>query len=130
MTSCHSIAIIEDDDAIAQMYKFKLEVCGYVVQLASNGVKGLELCKNFLPDLILLDIRMPEMDGDEMLERLRATDWGSSIRVIVLTNVSKDEAPMRLRLLSVSRYVVKAHYTPAQVVSVVREVLNEKIAKH
>jgi DNA-binding response OmpR family regulator len=87
------------------------------------------MCETFQPDLILLDVRMPYMNGDEMLEHVRSTEWGSRPRVIILTNISKDEAPMKLRFLNVDRYIVKAHYTPQQVVDVVREVLDEKIAK-
>jgi hypothetical protein len=54
---------------------------------------------------------------------LRATDWGSSIRVLILTNISKDEAPQALRFLRVDRYIVKAHHTPSQVIGIVHEVL-------
>lgn len=120
------IAIIEDDAPIAEMYKMRLSREGCITQIAVNGEQGLELSKEFLPDLILLDIRMPIMSGDEMLEKLRATSWGSNIRVIILTNLSKDEAPPVLRLLHVDRYIVKAHYTPSQVVEIVKEVLGEK----
>jgi hypothetical protein len=63
------------------------------------------------------------MAGDEMLEKLRQTDWGASIRVIVLTNISRDEAPRSLGLLNVDRYIVKAHHTPQQVLEIVNEVL-------
>jgi len=63
------------------------------------------------------------MPGDEMLEKLRATPWGSGVRVIILTNISKNEAPQKLRFLNVDRYVVKAHHTPAQIVSIVQDVL-------
>ena len=66
---------------------------------------------------------MPIMDGTEMLEKMRATVWGSKIRVVILTNISKSEAPQNLRFLNVERYIVKAHYTPAQVVTIIREVL-------
>lgn len=66
------------------------------------------------------------MSGDTMLEKLRSTDWGSDIRVIILTNISKSEAPMGLRLLNVDRYIVKAHYTPSQVANIVEEVLAVK----
>ncbi len=117
------IAIIEDDHAIQEMYKLKLSFEGYEVEVASNGVDGLILCESFYPDLILLDIKMPQMTGDEMLKRLRETEWGSRIRVIVLTNASKSEAPSSLRFLHVDRYVVKAHHTPKQVLDIVKEVL-------
>lgn len=117
------IAVIEDETTIAIMYQFKLELEGFQVQVAQNGQTGLALCQKFQPDLVLLDIRMPVMPGDEMLEKMRATDWGSKPRVIVLTNISRDEAPTRLRFLNVDRYIVKAHHTPRQVVDIVREVL-------
>ncbi|HVI60890.1 MAG TPA: response regulator [Candidatus Saccharimonadales bacterium] len=119
------IAIIEDEAAIAEMYRFKLEQRGYQVECALDGKRGLALVKNFRPDLILLDLMMPELTGDAMLEKVRAEEWGGDIRVIVLTNISKDEAPSRLRFLNVDRYIVKAHHTPTQVASIVGEILNK-----
>ncbi|HTE57368.1 MAG TPA: response regulator [Verrucomicrobiae bacterium] len=126
MSSLHKIAVIEDDPAIAAMYAFKLENCGYKVMTAHDGKQGLALVESFTPDLILLDLMMPEMNGDQMLQKMRATDWGSRIKVIILTNLSKDEAPHTLRLLNVDRYIVKAHYTPTQVCEVVDEILGTK----
>jgi len=120
------ILIAEDDAQIASMYQFKLEKTGHQVKVAHNGEDALQLTEAFMPDLILLDLRMPLMSGDEMLEKLRTTDWGSEIRVIILTNISKDEAPSKLRFLNVDRYVVKAHNTPSEVVKVVDEVLSGK----
>jgi DNA-binding response OmpR family regulator len=118
------IAIVEDDKAIQLMYKMKLEREGYEVKLASDGLYGLKVAEEFRPDLVLLDLRMPIMDGAEMLEKLRATSWGSNMRVIVLTNISKSEAPQSLRFLNVDRYIVKANYTPTQVTAIIKEVLN------
>src|ERR1700722_17256379 len=103
------IAIIEDETAIAEMYKFKLEQSGHEVKCAVNGKDGLELIKAFQPDLILLDLMMPEMSGEEMLEKLRATDWGKSVKVIILTNITEDTGPSKLRLLGIEQYVVKAN---------------------
>ena len=119
-----NIVVIEDDTPIANMYKMKLELAGYTAYVAENGKIGLELVKDIKPDLILLDIRMPVMSGDIMLEKLRQTDWGSSIRVVILTNISRDEAPRNLSLLGVDRYIVKAHHTPVQILDVVNEILN------
>lgn len=118
-----TILIVEDEPAICEMYRFKLSSSGYTVLTAHNGQQGLELSETHKPDLILLDLRMPVMSGDEMLEKLRQTDWGANIRVIILTNISRDEAPHALRFLHVARYIVKAHHTPSQVVDVVKETL-------
>ena len=119
----HKVLVVEDDPQIQQIYEFKLAASDFEVRCASNGQIGLEQAESFLPDIILLDLRMPVMSGDEMLERLRQNDWGARMRVIILTNISKDEAPKNLRFLGVDRYVVKAHHTPAQVVQIVEEVL-------
>jgi DNA-binding response OmpR family regulator len=121
------IEVIEDDIALQLMYKLKLEKSGFSVKTANNGEEGLATAQQFMPDLMLLDLRMPVMGGDEMLAKMRATEWGSSIRVIVLTNISKSEAPTALRFLNVDRYIVKAHTTPSQVVEVICEVLNIKM---
>lgn len=118
------IVIVEDEISIQQLYKTKLELEAFEVFTANNGQEGLRVVEQHNPDLILLDIRMPVMSGDEMLQRLREKEWGASIRIIVLTNLSKDEAPSILRFLNVDRYIVKAHYTPAQIVDVVREVFH------
>lgn len=116
-----SIAIIEDDLAIAQMYRFKFEAEGFDVQTAENGKLGLELCENMKPDIILLDLMMPEMNGDQMLEELRATDWGQKPKVIILTNMGEQEIPQSVRDLGVSDIILKADMTPRQVANLVNK---------
>ena len=125
----YKIAIVEDELPIQLMYKLKLEREGFYVATASNGFEGLEVIESFMPDLILLDLRMPGMGGDEMLARLRNAEWGAGIRVVILTNISKNEAPHTLRFLHVDSYIVKAHYTPTQVVDVVKSELNMTITR-
>jgi len=114
------IAIVEDDLAIAQMYRLKFEAEGYHVDIAENGRLGLALCEDMEPDIVLLDLMMPEMNGDEMLEKMRHTDWGKGIKVIVLTNVGEQEAPESLKKLDVSAFIVKAEMTPKQVAELVK----------
>lgn len=115
--------VVEDDHDLQYLYRLKLERDGFVVATASNGAEGLELAEHFKPDIILLDLMMPIMSGAEMLAIMRAQPWGGDARVIILTNISRDEAPQALRFLHVDRYVVKAHHTPAQVMDIVHEVL-------
>ncbi len=114
------IAIIEDDNAISQMYRIKFELEGYEVETAENGKLGFELAEKMRPDIILLDLMMPEMSGDEMLQKLRATDWGEKIKVIILTNKGEQEAPEILKSLNVRRFIVKAEMTPRQVAEMVK----------
>jgi CheY-like chemotaxis protein len=123
MPSLTKAVVVEDDSDLQFLYKLKLEREGFEVRGAGNGVEGLEVIKEWRPDIVLLDLMMPIMSGSEMLAHLRSEQWGSDIRVIILTNISKDEAPPALRFLHVDRYVVKAHHTPAQVIQMVREVL-------
>jgi len=118
--------VVEDDSDLQFLYKTKLEREGFEVAVADNGLEGLAIIEQERPHIILLDLLMPHMGGAEMLAHLRAERWGSEVRVIVLTNISKDEAPPALRFLRVDRYIVKAHHTPAQVVRIVHEVLSER----
>ena len=117
------IAIVEDDQAISQMYRLKFETEGYEVETASNGKLGLELAEKMRPDIILLDLMMPEMNGDEMLGKLRKAAWGKDIKVIILTNMGEQEAPESVKHQNVRRFIVKAEMTPRQVAEMVKSEL-------
>jgi len=126
MGRIHKALVVEDDQDLQYLYRLKLEREGFEVVSASNGVEGLKLVETAQPDIILLDLMMPVMGGAEMLAIMRAQPWGSNARVVVLTNISRDEAPQALRFLHVDRYIVKAHHTPAQVIHIVHEILGSK----
>ncbi len=117
------IAIVEDDLAISQMYSIKFEAEGYQVQTAENGKLGLALLENMKPDIVLLDLMMPEMNGDQVLAAIRKTDWGKDMKVIILTNMGEQEAPEILKSLNVSAFIVKAEMTPKQVAELVKSKL-------
>jgi DNA-binding response OmpR family regulator len=117
------IAIIEDDQAVAQMYRMKFESDGHEVATAANGRLGLELIESMKPDVILLDIMMPDMPGDEMLEKLRQTDWGKTIKVVVLTNRDDQGVIDSVGHLDVSAIIVKANMTPRKVAELVAQQL-------
>ena len=118
------IAIIEDDQAISQMYRIKFESEGYDVETADNGRVGLQLCEDMRPDIILLDLMMPEMTGDKMLIELRKYDWGKNIKVVILTNMGEQEIPPEVKNLGVSAVILKADMTPRQVAELVNKQLN------
>lgn len=118
------IAIIEDDSIISQMYRMKFEADGFDVQVADNGKSGVEMTEEFRPDLILCDLQMPVMMGDEAVRNIRAKTWGQDIPVIILTNTGREESPKTLAELNIASYIVKADFTPSQVVGRVKEVLN------
>lgn len=120
------IAIIEDDGVIRQMYRMKFENEGFEVQVADNGRDGVALVTHMKPDIILLDLHMPEMNGAEALAQIREKDWGKHIPVIILTNLGEEESPKSLRALGIHSYIVKADYTPRQVVARVKEALGKK----
>jgi DNA-binding response OmpR family regulator len=120
------IAIIEDDAVISQMYRMKFEADGFEVQLANNGKRGVDMVEHFSPDLILMDLQMPEMNGLEALTVIRKHDWGKDVPVIILTNLGQEEAPKEIQSLGIHSYIVKAELTPRQVVQRVKDALGTK----
>lgn len=119
------IVIIEDDVAISQMYRLKFEAEGYDVAVAENGLIGYEVVRDFKPGVVLLDMMMPEMNGDETLAKIRAEEWGKDITVYILTNMGKEEAPKTLADLNVADYIVKAEMTPKQVAEKVKAKISQ-----
>ncbi len=121
--SMTKVAIVEDDQAISQMYRIKFETEGYEVETAENGRVGLELVLTMKPDIILLDLMMPEMTGGEMLEKLRKDSWGKTVKVVILTNMGEQEIPERVQKLGVSAFILKADMTPRQVADLIKKEL-------
>jgi DNA-binding response OmpR family regulator len=120
------IAIIEDDGVIQQMYRIKFENEGFDVEVADNGRDGVALVAHMKPDLILLDLHMPEMNGAEALSEIRKSSTGKHIPVIILTNLGEEESPQSLKALGIHSYIVKADFTPRQVVARVKSALQVK----
>ncbi len=116
------ILIIEDDKIIGSMYQTKLNQVGYIVLIADNGVQGLEMAIKENPDLILLDIIMPQLDGFSVLQQLRESKATKNTSVIMLTNLGTDEDKEKGKKYGATDYLVKSNLTPAQV--------SEKIEKY
>ncbi len=119
------IAVIEDDMAIAEMYSIKFENDGYQVATASNGITGLELIRTYKPDIILLDLMMPVMTGQELLRKLSETPEGQAARVIVLTNMGDETTATQVQQYHPVDYIVKANMTPKEVSKRVTELINQ-----
>ncbi|MHB8860178.1 MAG: response regulator [Minisyncoccota bacterium] len=126
------VLVVEDDEATLKALRAELEKEGVAVLEARNGVEGLTMALAEHPDLILLDILMPMMDGWEMLKQVREKDsWGKCVPVAVLTNLSSDEDEQirNIAELGPSFFMVKADWKLEGVVNKVMEILNtEKIA--
>ena len=121
-----TIAIIEDDQVINQMYRMKFEAAGFEVVSASDGEAGVKVVQRANPDIILLDLQMPNMNGTEALQKIRHQPANANTPVVILTNLGEEEAPVELRRLGIDSYIVKANLTPSQVVARVKETLNSK----
>jgi DNA-binding response OmpR family regulator len=107
------VLLIEDDAAVAEMYRLKLELDGYTVTIAPDGEQGLALARNGPPDIIFLDIRLPKMDGFAVLEELRSDLELKNIPVIILSNYGEAELVERGLKLGALDYLIKAETTPS-----------------
>ena len=107
------VLFIEDDPAVAEMYKLKLELDGYVVRVAKDGEEGLAMATDSPPDIIFLDTRLPKMDGFAVLERLRSAERTREVPVIILSNYGERELVDRGLKLGALEYLIKSQTTPA-----------------
>ena len=117
------ILLIEDDSFLSGMYDTKLKLEGFDVVLAEDGAKGLELAVSQGPDIILLDIILPKMDGFTALKHLKDNTETKKIPVILMTNLGQKEDVERGIALGAQDYLVKAHFMPSEVVEKIRQYL-------
>jgi len=129
MATKEKILIIEDDRYINKMYQLKLSLEGYDVQVAENGRIGSDLAKTFLPNVILLDILMPEMDGFETLKVLKDDAKTKDIPVLIMSNLGQEDHIEKGKRLGAIGYIVKTQYTPSKVVETIKDVLEKYKAK-
>ena len=101
------VLVVDDEPNIVQTLKDRLEMNDYAVFTAHNGADGLQLAQDACPDVVLLDVMMPVMDGHEMLEKLRQQEWGAAISVIMLTARSQAQDIARARACGIDDYIIK-----------------------
>lgn len=119
-----NILIVEDDKFLRDLVVKKLTAEGFTVHAVIDGEEGLTMMQKERPDLVLLDLLLPGIDGYEVLERMRRDPALSSIPVVVLSNLGQEEDVNRAMQLGVKDFLVKARYTPAEIVREVRKILN------
>ena len=119
------VLLVEDDAFLTNIYQTKFEMEGFKVSVADNGESGLADAKKKKPDVILLDILLPKMDGFMVLEKLKADETLKGIPVILLTNLGqKDDVEKGLQLGAVD-YLIKAHFKPSETVEKVKKALQK-----
>lgn len=125
-----SILLVEDDSFISGMYQTKLTNLGYQVELIDDGeVASNRLKQEPLPDLLLLDVVLPKKDGFEILEDLRQDERTQKLPVILLTNLGQKPDVERGIKLGADDYIIKAHYTPTEVVEKITKVLTDRASQ-
>ena len=118
------ILIVEDDPLMSRLYQKIFTFEKYDVELASDGEEGLLKVKQGKPDLVLLDIMMPKMNGLEALDRLKADPETKSIPVIVLTNLAGEKDAETALAKGAVKYIIKSNQDPKAVADIVKEILS------
>lgn len=118
-----TILIVEDELPLLKILTDKLSSEGFTIIGAKDGKEGLELALKEVPNLILLDIVMPNMDGMEMLRRLRINSIGEKIPVILLTNIGETSTILEAKEFNIETYLIKSNFKLEDVVKIVKEKL-------
>lgn len=117
------IVIVEDDASLSEIYSARLELLGYTCFTAYNGITGLYFIQKEIPDLVLLDLMIPDIAGSEVLEKMRNSNWGKDIKVLVISNLNESDASPNLRKLGIEGYVVKANMANDDIDKLVNSIL-------
>lgn len=117
------IVIVEDDPALGDIYKTRLELLGYNCYVAYNGIIALYFIQKSLPDLVLLDLMIPDIAGSEVLAVMRRSSWGKKIPVYVISNLNEANAAPGLREMGIAGYSVKANLANDEIDQIVNNIL-------
>jgi len=117
------ILLIEDDAFLIDVYTTKLKTEGFDIEVAVDGKEGLRKIKKLKPDLLLLDIVLPNIDGWGILEEIKKTESLKDLKVIVLSNLAQKEDVEKGLALGATKYLIKSYYTPSQIVEEIKQVL-------
>lgn len=117
------ILLIEDDTFITDIYITKLKESGFEVILASDGEEALTKARENNPDLVLLDIVLPQLTGFEILKEMREFEHLNSVPIIILSNLGQKKEIEKGFKLGATKYLIKAHFTPSEVIEEIKDIL-------
>ena len=117
------ILLIEDDPFLIDIYVTKFKESGFSVEVANDGESAFRYLEEKKPDLVILDIVLPQIDGWEILRKIKSAPGLKDLKVIILSNLSQKEEVERGINLGSIKYLIKAHYTPSQVVEEIKEII-------
>ena len=121
--AAQKVIIVEDNVSLSDIYKTRLELIGYSCFVAYDGQTALEIIERELPDLVLLDLMVPKIAGDQILATMRSHDWGRHIKVLIISNLNEFDAPAGIRQQGIEGYVVKANLSNDQLDQLVDNIL-------
>jgi len=116
------ILIIEDEEFLSSMYEIKFTQEGYETLVAHDGAEGIKLAKGKMPDLVLLDLALPKIDGYEVLKQLRADGKMKDVKIYILSNLGQDQEVNKSFDLGADGYFIKANLTPSQLVENIEKI--------
>jgi len=122
-----SILLIEDDPFLIDIYTTKLKEAGFSVEVATDGEQGLKKLAENKFDLLILDIVLPQIDGWEILEKVKSQQSKvkslEDLKIIILSNLGQKEEVEKGIKMGAAKYLIKAHYTPSEVVEEIKQIL-------
>lgn len=120
-----TILLIEDDPFLVDLYTTKFKEIGFEVEVATNGREGLRKMKVKKPDILLLDIVLPAINGWEILGEMKRDEGLKDLKVVILSNLTSKEEVERGLKLGADKYLIKSHYTPSEVVKEIKKILEQ-----
>ena len=122
-TSDVQVVIVEDQPDLAEIYKTRLELLGFTCVVAHDGIEAIVEIEKNRPRLVMLDLMIPKLSGEQVLKTMRSSDWGEDIKVLIISNLNESDSPAGLRDLGIEEYLVKANLSDDQVDRIVSTIL-------
>ena len=117
------ILLVEDDPFLVEIYTTKLKEAGYLVEVVNDGEESLKKISEENPDLVLLDIVLPGLDGWEILRNLKKDQKFKNLKIVILSNLGQKEEVEKGKELGAVKYMVKARFTPSEVVEEIKKII-------